>query len=139
MTTIDQMQGSDSMKVFFRMYYDDFLLDYKLFDPASDLETISANQSFPADRANKYFSDKIQISVNNKVLSGKVLSVTIIDNEIFLNLLYLSENNPKSIKIRNRVLIELYSDQTNLVLVNMNNKEHPMKLTPENDMESWSF
>ena len=55
LTSIDQIQGSDSMKVFFRMYYDDFLRDYKLYDPNSNLEKISVNQSFPADLINQIF------------------------------------------------------------------------------------
>ena len=38
LTTIEQAQGTDTMKVFFRMYYDDFLRDYKMFDPNSNLE-----------------------------------------------------------------------------------------------------
>ena len=139
LTTIDQVQGTDSMKVFFRMYYDDFLLDYKLFDPDRNLEKLSANQSFPADMANNYINDKIHIYVNNKLLNGKILTVTILDNEIFLNLVYRSEKYPKKIKIRNRVLTGLYRDQTNMVFININKNEEALRLTPEHDKETWSF
>jgi len=139
LTTIDQVQGADSMKVFFRMYYDDFLRDYKLYDPDFNLEKISGNQSFSAELANKYFNDKIHIYINNKLLIGNVLIVTILDNEIFLNLWYRSEKDPKKIKIRNHVLIDLYSDQTNMVFININKNEEAMRLTPEHDKESWSF
>ena len=139
LTTIDQVQGADSMKVFFRMYYDDFLLDYKLFDPACNLEKLSVNQSFPAYLANEYFNDKIHIYVNNKLLTGNVFTVTILDNEIFLNLLYRSNKDPKKIKILNQVLIGLYSDQTNMVFININKNEEAMRLTPEHYKESWSF
>ena len=137
--TIDQVQGTDSMKVFFRMYYDDFLLDYKLFDPAGNREKLTVNQSFPSDLANKYFNDRIHIYVNNKLLTGDVLTVTILDNEIFLNLLYRSEKDPKKIKVRNQVLIGLYTDQTNMVFININKNEEAMRLTPEHYKESWSF
>jgi hypothetical protein len=139
LTTIDQVQGADTMKVFFRMYYDDFLLDYKLFDPDCNLEKLSVNQSFPTDLANKYFNDKVHIYINNKLLTGKVLTVKILDNEIFLNLLYRSDIDPKKIKIRNQVLIGLYKDQTNMVFININKNEEAMRLTPEHDKESWSF
>jgi hypothetical protein len=139
LTTIDQHNGGDSMKVFFRMYYDDFLLDYKLFNPHSNLEGVSATQSFPADLANKYFNDKIQIYVNNKLLTGNILTVTILDNEIFLNLLYKSDKDPKKIRIRNRVLTGLYSDQTNMVFININKNEEAMRLTPDHDKETWSI
>jgi hypothetical protein len=139
LTTIDQAQGTDTMKVFFRMYYDDFLLDYALFDPDSKLDKMSVNQSFPADLANKYFNDRIHIYINNKLLTGNVLKVTILDNEIFMNLLYRSEEDPNKIKIRNQVLIGLYGDQTNMVFININKNEEAMRLTPEHNKESWSF
>jgi hypothetical protein len=139
LTTIEQVQGADSMKVFFRMYYDDFLLDYKLSDPSHNPEKLSVTQSFPADLANKYFNEKIHIYINNKLLTGNVLSVTILDNEIFLNLLYHSAKDAKKIKIRNQVLTGLYSDQTNMVFININKNEEAMRLTPEHDKETWSF
>jgi hypothetical protein len=139
LTTIDQVQGTDSMKVFFRMYYDDFLRDYRLYDPKCNLEKISVNQSFPADLANNYFNDKVHIYINNKVLTGKVLTVNIQDYEIFLKLLYPSDRDPKKIKIRNQVLTGLYSDQTNMIFININKNEEAMRLTPEHDKETWSF
>jgi hypothetical protein len=139
LTTIDQVQGSDSMKVFFRMYYDDFLKDYKVFDPRCKLEKMAVDQSFPVDLANKYLNNKIHIYVNNKLLTGKILTITVLDYEIFLNLVYVSDKNPKKIKIRNQVLTELYDDQTNMVFININKNEEAMRLTPEHDKESWSF
>ena len=139
LTTIEQGQSTDTMKVFFRMYYDDFLLDFRLYDPIHNPDKLSVVQSFPTNLANKYFNDKIHIYVNNKLLTGNVLTVTILDNEIFLNLLYQSDKDPKKIKIRNQVLIGLYSDQTNMIYININKNEEAMRLTPEHDKESWSF
>jgi hypothetical protein len=139
LTSIDQIQGSDSMKVFFRMYYDDFLRDYNLYDPNCNLEKLSVNESFPADLIIKYFNDKVHIYVNNKLLTGKVLSENIQDNEIFLKLLYWSDKDPKKIKITNKVLTGLYSDQTNMIFISINKNEQAMRLTPEHDKETWSF
>ena len=127
------------MKVFFRMYHDDFLRDYKLFDPDGNLEKTPATQSFPIDLITKYFNDKVHIYINNKLLTGKVLTVTIQDYEIFLNLVYRSVKDPKKIKIRNQVLTRLYSDQTNMIFIKINKNEQAMSLTPEHDKETWSF
>ena len=139
LTTINQEEGTDSMKVFFRMYHDDFLRDYKLYDPDGNLEKTPANQSFPIDLITKYFNDKVHIYINNKLLTGKVLTVTIQDYEIFLNLVYRSVKDPKKIKIRNQVLTGLYSDQTNMIFIKINKNEQAMSLTPEHDKETWSF
>jgi hypothetical protein len=110
-----------------------------LSDHVHNLEKLSITGSFPSDLANNYFNNKIHIYVNNKLLNGIVLSVTILDNEIFLNLVYLSDKAPKKIKIRNHVLIGLYNDQTNMVFININKNETAMRLTPEQDKETWSF
>jgi hypothetical protein len=139
LTTINQGQGTDSMKVLLRMYYDDFLSDYRLYNPECNLEKISVSQSFPVDLVNKYFNDKVHIYINNKLLTGKVLNVTIQDNEIFLNLLYRSDKNPKKIKIMNQILTGLYSDQTNMIFIKINKNEEAMRLTSEHDKETRSF
>lgn len=138
-TSIDQVQGTDSMKVFYRMYYDDFLRDYKLYDPGCNLEKLNINESFPADLIIKYFNDKVHIYVNNKLLEGKLVTMKIQDNEILLNLFFLSDKNPKKLKIRNQILIGLYSDQTNMIFISVNKNEQAMRLTPEHDKESFSF
>lgn len=139
LTSIDQIQGSDSMKVFFRMYYDDFLRDYNLYDPKCNLEKLPLNESFPSDLIVKYFNDRVHIYVNNKLLTGKVLSENIQDNEIFLKLYYGSDKYPKKIKIASKVLTALYSDQTNMIFISINKNEHAMRLTPEHDKETWSI
>ena len=136
LTTIDQKQGADSMKVFFRMYYDDFLRDYKLYNPACNIEKISGDHSFPGDLVNTYFNDKVHISVNNKLLTGKLLTMKIIDGEILLNLLYRSAKEPKKIKIRNQILTGLYSDQENMIFISINKNQEAIRLTPEHLKET---
>ena len=136
-TSIDQSGGSDSLKVFYRMYYDDFLRDYRLYDPKCNLEKIAGDQSFPADLLNKYFNDKVHIYVNNKLLVGKLLSLSIRYNEVCMNMLFRSDRDPKNIKVINKVLIKLYSDQTNMIFIRINRFEEAMRLTPEHYKETF--
>ncbi len=137
--SIDQAKGTDSLKVFFRMYYDDFLRDYKSFEPDFNIETLSGDKLVPDDLINKYFNDRVQIYVNHKLLTGKLITVSTDTYEIYMNLLYKSEKNPKKFKIKNKVLTELYSDQTNLIFININKNEQAMRLTSEHYQESLSF
>jgi hypothetical protein len=139
LTSINQVQGTDTMKVFFRMYYDDFLRDYKLYDPGCNVEKLSVNESFPADLIVKYFNARVQVYVNNRLLTGKATNMKIQDNEIFLNLLFRSDRDPRKIKIRNQVLTALYNDQTNMIFITVNKNEQAMRLTPEHYKESISF
>lgn len=131
LTSIDQVQGTDSLKVFYRMYFDDFLLDYKLYDRDCNIEKISGNKSFPGDLVIKYFNDRVNIYVNNKLRTGKLLNMRIIDDEILLNLLYPSDKDPKKIKIMNQVSTGLYSDQENMIYISINKYKEAMRLTPE--------
>ena len=137
MTSIDYVQGTDSLKVFCRMYFDDFLKDLQTIDDDRYLNTIFSKQPFPADLINQYFNSKVFIYVNNKLLIGKLLTVNLTDNEISLNLIYKSDKKPKSITVRNMILTGWFSDQTNLTIIRINNFEKGIKLTPEHNEETF--
>jgi hypothetical protein len=139
LTTLDQVQGTDTMKVFFRMYYDDFLTDYSSYDVKSDLRKIPHTESFPSEMAGRYFNDKVQISINNKLIPGQIVALSIQENEIFLNLVYKSFKTPKKIRIRNRILTDLYNDQINMIFLKILKNETAFRLTPDNDKDTFVF
>ncbi len=136
MTSIDYVQGTDSLKVFCKMEFDDFLKDLQTIDDDRNLYRLFSKQPFPADLINQYFNSKVFIYVNNKLLIGKLLSANIADTEINLNLIYRSGKKPKSISVRNMILTGWYSDQTNLLIIRINNFENGFKLTPEHNEET---
>jgi hypothetical protein len=127
--TINQAQESDTLKVFFRMYLDDFLRDYKLYDPDFEPEKNSKTNEVPDDLFKKYFFDRVQIYINHKLLSGSLSQVSINNYEIRVDLVYHSDKKARNFKIRNQILISLYSDQANMVYLNINNYEDAIKLT----------
>ena len=136
MTSIDYVQGTDSLKVSCRMEFDDFLKDLQTIDDDRNLKRLFSKQPFPSDLINQYFNSKVFIYVNNKLLIGKLLSANLTDNEINLNLIYRSGKKPKSITVRNMILTGWYSDQTNLMIIRINNFEKGIKLTPEHNEET---
>lgn len=136
MTTIDYVPGTDSLEVFFRMYYDDFLRDYQTIDDDRNLKTLFNEQALPDDVINKYFNSKVFIYVNNKLLIGKLLTVNHSGNEIFLNLIYKSDKKPKKITVRNMILTGWYSDQTNLIILKFGIFEKGIRLTSEHNEET---
>jgi len=129
-TSIDLAPGTDSLKVFVRLYYDDFLLDYNLYCSDEYAQDKNKDSIFPAELMNKYINDKVIISVNNKQLKGQLLKHAIIDNEISANLLYRSEKRPKAISVRSLIMTGLYEDQANMVIIRINDLEEGIKLTP---------
>lgn len=139
LTSIDHVSGTDSLKVFIRMYYDDFLLDYSLSglpdaEPGSEEEI-----TFPADLMNNYLNEKVNIIVNNKHLNGKLLNLTLEDNEISMNLIYSCDKKPETITVRNLIMTGLYSDQANMTIIRINDFEEGVKLTPDKTEETYSI
>ncbi len=132
LTSIDHVRDTDSLKVFVRMYFDDFLSDYRL-QYNSDTSILNSLQPgyFPEELIDKYLSDKISIVVNNKPLKGKLLVMVLSDNEISSNLLFKADCKPETIVVRNLIMTELYTDQANMTIVHINDFEEGVKLTPE--------
>jgi hypothetical protein len=139
MTSIDHVPDTDSLKVFVRMYYDDFLRDYKLFDDEVNVEDYVPNKPFPEDLISKYLNEKVHITINNKELTGKLLNVTLADNELSLNLLYRTTRNPEVITVRNMVMTDLYSDMANMTIIRFNNFEEGIKLTSDKPEETFEL
>ena len=114
------------------MYFDDFLIDYRLnYTYDSIVVNSSQTNRFPEELMSKYLNDKINISVNNKQLKGKLLNMVLTDNEISSNLLFKTDKNPKSITIRNQIMTDLYNDQANMTIVRVSDFEEGVKLTPD--------
>ncbi len=132
-TSIEHVPGTDSVKVFVRMYFDDFLLDYKLFDNNASLDYGSESQSFPEELLGKYLAEKLIISVNNKQIEGKLLNRVLAaqENELSANLVFLGARKPEVIAVRNEIMTELYDDQANMTIIRVSNFEEGVKLTPE--------
>jgi hypothetical protein len=136
MTSIDYVQGTDSLKVSCRIDFDDFLKDLQTIDDDRNLYRLFNKQPFPSDLINQYFNSKVFIYVNDKLLIGKLLNANLSDNDINLNLIYRSGKKPKSITVKNIILTGWYTDQTNLMIVRINNFEKGIKLTPGHSEET---
>ncbi len=139
LTSIDHVTNTDSLKVFVRMYYDDFLLDYSLSglelpDGAEQFEN-----TFPTDLMTDYLDKKVNIIINNKQLTGQLLNLTLEDNEISMNLLYRSDREPRVITVKNKIMTELYSDQANMTIIRINNFEEGIMLTPLRTEETFEL
>ena len=136
MTSIDYVKGTDSLKVSCRMEFEDFLKDLQTIDDDRNLRRLFSRQPFPSDLINQYFNSKVFIYVNDKLLIGKLLSANLDDNDINLNLNYRLGKKPKCITVRNIILTGWYSDQTNLMIIRINNFEKGIKLNPKHNEET---
>ncbi len=127
--TVNQTPESDTLNLFFRMYYDDFLRDYKLYNPEFTSSDISDTSKISNEMVDKYFNNRVQIYINHRLLAGRLLNVSKNSYEIRLKLIYPSDKKPRDFKIRNQVLVRIYNDQANMVYLNINKYEDAIKLT----------
>lgn len=140
MTSIDYVQGTggtDSLKVSCRMKLDDMLNDMRTIDDDRNLGRLFEKQPFPSDLINHYFNSKVFIYVNDKLLTGKLISNDLDGNDINLKLIFRLTKKPKSVTVRNLILTSYYSDQTNLMILRINNFEKGIKLNKMHNEETF--
>lgn len=131
LTSIDYTPEKDSFKVFVMMYFDDFLLDLNMSGEIKQVEDYSAEDSITGATMESYLNGKLIIRVNNKLLTGKLVDLEIVDNEVKLNINYGPVRDPDIIVVKNLIMTDLYEDQSNFVIVKINDFEEGVKLTPD--------
>ncbi len=131
MTSIDYVPEMKSYKVFIRMYFDDFLRDCHLEAGDIQIKQFSDNNSASRDVMEKYLKEKIVIKVNEEQLSGKLKEMNLADNQISMILEYGAGKQPETITVKNLIMIGLYSDMSNMLIVKVNDFEEGLKLTSD--------
>ena len=131
--SIEYAPETDSLNVFVKIYFDDFLLDLKLDDDSYLVEKIQADSPDAKEILAGYLSRKLIIEVNEKKLQGELKTLKIVDNEVKLNLQYRLEGEPENIFVRNLIMTELYKDQVNLMIIRIKEFEEGIRLTSDVD------
>jgi hypothetical protein len=137
LTSIDYVPKADSFKVFVRMYFDDFIRDYKLGGNEIQDKEFSSTDPSSLNKMQRYIEGKVIIKVNDKQLSGKLQNMSLADNEISMNFQYGASKRPRTVSVKNLIMTGLYSDMSNMVLVKINDFEEGVKLT--SDITEQSF
>jgi len=130
MTSIDYVPETVSFQVFVRMYFDDFLTDCRMNGAIVLEEKFPDGNPASVEVLEKYINDKIVLKVNDKQLVARLRNVSVVDNEISMNLVFNSIKKPKTLTVKNLIMIDLYSDQSNMVIVRINDFEEGVKMTP---------
>lgn len=131
LTSIDFVPDPGNFNVFVRMYFDDFLTDSKQTGNIVSGADFSAGTSASREAMEKYLNGKLIIMVNGKNLAGTLREMTVTDNEISMNLEYNGGKKPKTVIVKNLIMTGLYADQSNMVIVKVNDFEEGVKLTSD--------
>jgi hypothetical protein len=128
-TSLDYIPETVSFKVFVRMYFDDFKVDCKLNGDTVSKGNFSGDSQSSSNIVQKYISEKLIMKVNDKPVYIELKDFNIVDNEISMNLECRNLKQPERIILKNTFLTGLYSDQSNMVIMRVNDFEEGVKLT----------
>lgn len=131
LSSIDYSKGSDSFKVFLKMYYDDFLLDSGRPSEAA-IAPGPVNYDSLREQVAKYLENKFMIYADQKKLDGKLEDLKLINGEVVINMKFDLLNSAScKITVKNLIMTSLYNDQSNMMIIKVNDIEEGLRLTPE--------
>lgn len=129
--SIDYLAEQEKFKVFLRIYFDDFLLDSGIKSGDQKNLDFSGGTPYTREVLAKYVNERIEISVNKRQIKTELGDMDLSENELRMNLFFSSLGKINSITVKNLIMTSLYSDQTNMIIVKVNDFEEGIKLTAE--------
>jgi hypothetical protein len=131
LTSIDFLPEKAGYNVFVRMYFDDFLTDTRLNGSILKDADFTGGTAAAKEEIERYMNGKLQLKVNDKILSGKLTDSQVAENEISMNFEYIGGRKPAVITVKNMIMTDLYADMSNMVIVKVNDYEEGVKLTSD--------
>jgi hypothetical protein len=129
--SVEYSAKSGVLKVFVRIYCDDFIQDYRLLT-GNNLEiNFSGKKEFTKEIITKYLNDKVQLYADDKKLEGKLQDFDTSGGEMKVNFLYTTGIQPKLFTVKSQIMTNLYIDQSTFLLFKHNDFEEGIKLTQD--------
>ncbi len=107
-----------------RVFQDDIII---LLTQLYHKELFHSNQPFDlaenTQKVENYFDNNLEFFINNVKLQPQLINIDSEEIDYWLHYSITITEAPKNLTIRNTILTQLYSDQTNLVIFAYKNKE----------------
>lgn len=129
--SVEYSAESEAFNVYLKVYYDDFKTDYTLLTGVNPDFDISGNKEAAIKMITDYIKEKVQIFAGKIKLDGKIIDLSLADNELKMNLLYNYQKRSGVFIVRNSILTDIYKDQSNLLIFRYGSFEEGIKLTAE--------
>lgn len=139
LTKIDYIKESKSLQITMRIFIDDLegtlnKINKKSFDLDTKTELEDANLYIE-----KYLLKQFKVSINGSRIKYKYLGKKYENDVVYLFAEIENISAIKSIEIKNRVLIDDFDDQLNIIKLNINKKKKSFILTANNDNDMLNF
>ena len=138
-TEIEFNEEVQSLQIISRVFTDDLeALLQERYNPSIKLLS-SGDEGEVEANLNKYLGQKFEVQVNGKSYEMIYLGKEYEDDMTLLYLEVPNVSSVKSVKIKNAVLTDLFSEQKNLVHVEVGGKTKSLILTGERDEDELIF
>jgi hypothetical protein len=132
--SIEYSADDHAFNGFLKVYYDDFLLDYKLFTGDSAGPDLEGAPEMAKKLITDYINARIGFIDGRKKIQAEIKDMDLSGNELRMNLKYLVRKRSVKYEISNNILSDIYKDQSNLLIFRCDDFEEGIKLTSENRM-----
>jgi hypothetical protein len=131
MMSIDYSVENKVFKVFVRMNYADFQTDFPTLKGYMAVPDLTKENASNQNMVGEYLKQRVRILAGESDLPGELVSFTLKENELIMNLVYRLKSESSTFTVRNSILADIYKDQANLVIFSYGSYEEGIKLTPE--------
>lgn len=137
---IDYDQKTKVMQITQRFFIDDMETALSQITKKKDFNISSESYRAALDEFYKaYFSEKLSISVNGKLLEVSYLGYELEDGAIWCYLETEKVKKINTVNIKNKLLFETFEDQSNIIHIKIFEKTRSLKLTNRNEKGTVTF
>ncbi len=135
-TNIEYMEESQEIQIASRVFWDDVETSInQQFDVKLNLGSEAQHPEYE-EFIRLWFANNLRITIDGKIIPPENVKLEHIDMgavDMLVNLSFDSEK-PASMKVENQLLCDLFADQSNLVILAINEKQESFSLTAENNV-----
>lgn len=135
--SVEYSEKTDVFNVFLKIYSDDFMLDYRLLTGDTAKIDFASGRGTAETMIGKYLNEKVQIFAGGKKLDCKLMNFNSSDGELKMDLIFNNKKKSKSFLVKNLIMMDLYKDQSNLLIFRYGNYEEGIKLTSEKQEQTF--
>ncbi len=137
---IEFNRNSGKMDLTFRVYKDDMELAlFHNYEVLSSLDTAKPG-SRPVSFLNKYINDRVKLKINNKQSDSLVFERTLWDGtNLWIYYSIKTVENPQTIWLKNAMMMDIYFDQSNMVICGQEGKEKAFMLVYDKNEMTFNY
>jgi hypothetical protein len=130
-TSIEYVQEKSKFSVFMKMYFSDFLIDYKLSGGDTQKTGFTVIDKKAFKEMENYLEKRFSLISDNVDLIRKVYDINVEGDDLNVKFDLSVKRKPGNIVVNSKIMTGIYADQTNLIIMKVNDFEEGIKLNSE--------